>query len=319
MMDVSIIIVNYCTPYLTIDCINSIIHHTIGLNYEIIVVDNNSNDDSKHIITKKLRGKIVYIQSDKNLGFGKANNLGCKYATGEYLFLLNSDTLLINNAIKELYEYIKNHKDVGIVGGNLYTKNLEPNASYAMKFNDLNTIKDESRWFNIFKQILSNRITVSKKRKDFNYSNKPKRVAYIYGADLMISRQLFCELKGFDDDFFMYYEEQELSFRVSRLGYQIISVPSARIIHYDGASTKVNDEFKPKQFCMRVHGAFIYFNKCYGSDGYKKYYHYKMKKNKRILKIAKKLKRKKLFELTNIQINCLENIYQNFCEKGESS
>ena len=102
-MDVSIIIVNFNTRQMTSECIDSIIEKTQGLEFEIILVDNASTDGSKEFFEKDER--ITYIYSEKNGGFGYGNNLGMKVAKGKYFFLLNSDTLLINNAVKEFYDY----------------------------------------------------------------------------------------------------------------------------------------------------------------------------------------------------------------------
>ena len=103
-MDVSIVIVNYNTLLLVKNCIDSIIAKTACVNYEIIVVDNASTDNSKEYFSNDTR--IKYIYNEKNLGFGLANNVGIKIAKGRNIFLLNPDTLLLNNAIKILYEQI---------------------------------------------------------------------------------------------------------------------------------------------------------------------------------------------------------------------
>ena len=106
-MDVSVIIVNYNTIELTLNCINSIFTHTLGIDFEVIVVDNNSDDGSGEIL--RLDKRIVFIQNLANEGFGSANNIGYRYAKGKYLFLLNSDTILLNNAIKLFYDYAEQH------------------------------------------------------------------------------------------------------------------------------------------------------------------------------------------------------------------
>ena len=100
-MDVSVIIVNYNTKKLTKNCIDSIFQNTKDVKFEVILVDNASTDGSKEFFEQDNR--IKYIYSTTNLGFGKANNLGYKEASGKYLFLLNSDTLLLNNAIDLFY------------------------------------------------------------------------------------------------------------------------------------------------------------------------------------------------------------------------
>jgi len=108
-MDVSIIIVNYNTLGLTSDCIESIVDKTSDLEYEIILVDNASTDSSKAVFSQDPR--VRYIYSDRNLGFGRANNLGIREATGRYLFFLNSDTILLNNAVKYFFDFCEKNPD----------------------------------------------------------------------------------------------------------------------------------------------------------------------------------------------------------------
>lgn len=105
-MDVSIIIVNYHSADLVVDCINSVFEKVNNLKYEIIVVDNASEDGSVEKLEQIFGKQIIVISSEKNLGFGKANNLGVTKARGKYLFLLNPDTILVNDAIQYLYDYI---------------------------------------------------------------------------------------------------------------------------------------------------------------------------------------------------------------------
>ena len=126
-MDVSIIIVNYNTYDLTLDCINSIKEKTNNIKYEIIVVDNNSPN---RIIENLKLENVRLVLNSKNGGFGYANNIGNKYAKGKYLFFLNSDTILMNNAIFELFEFMEKKSNVGICGGNLYTLEHKPTISF---------------------------------------------------------------------------------------------------------------------------------------------------------------------------------------------
>lgn len=226
-MDVSIIIVNYNTCRMTAECIDSVRQKTVGISYEIILVDNGSTDGSKEVF-EKFEG-IKYIYSDENLGFGRANNLGAKYASGEYLFLLNSDTLLINNAIKILYDYIRVHKRAGVVGGNLYGEDGSERISFERTFHGIYyTINKLSRG-------VLDRIRFGHDIK-FNYSALPIKVAYISGADIMVRNDVFNNINGFDDHYFMYYEETDLCFRINKLGHEIISVPDAKIIHLEGGT-----------------------------------------------------------------------------------
>lgn len=252
-MDVSIILVNYKTEQLLLAAIESVIEKSQGFLYEIIVVDNHSDDDSGRIIAQKSWPvQITYIPLDDNLGFGRANNEGIRIATGRYVFLLNTDTLLINNAIKTMVDYMDGHLSVGICGGNLYDQQMRPVHSFA-------------RMPSIFDEIcelslgIIPKITEGKNR-GFNHTGRPKRVGYITGADMMIRRTALDAAGWFDPDFFMYYEEVELTERIKKLGYQIISVPQARIIHYESLSSGSNES----KIRMRMKSRRIYFDKVHG-------------------------------------------------------
>ena len=120
-MDVSIIIINYNTRQMLANCLNSLYEFTKEIQFEVIVVDNASKDGSEQYICSKFP-QVKWVNSGGNVGFGRANNLGIKYAKGKYLFLLNSDTLLLNNATKAFYNYAESHigERIGVLGCWLY-------------------------------------------------------------------------------------------------------------------------------------------------------------------------------------------------------
>ena len=126
-MDVSVIIINYNTLQMTSECIDSIIANTSDVEYEIILVDNASKDGSKEFFENDHR--VKYLYSEINKGFGAGNNLGVRHACGKYIFLLNSDTLLKNNAIKILFDFSESHSKPCVCGGWLLDKNGNPNIS----------------------------------------------------------------------------------------------------------------------------------------------------------------------------------------------
>ena len=233
-MNVSIIIVNYNTKALIEQTIESILKETKEISYEIIVVDNASTDESVNYLKKKYEKRIVLVEKNENLGFGRANNEGVKYAKGKYLFFLNPDTILIENSIKQMYDYMESNlnSNVAACGGNLYTLNLKPNFSYKKKlysnYTEFAFIKEK-----FFKYILE-------KNLNFNYSNKEIKVEYISGANIFIRKEIFFEIGKFDSDFFMYFEETELLSRVLKRRYEIVSIPWVKIIHLEGQSNKVN-------------------------------------------------------------------------------
>lgn len=221
-MDVSIIIVNYNTKQLLLNCLDTLWDKTQGLEFEVIVVDNGSIDGSEEYIYT-YHPKVKWINSGENLGFGKANNLGVKHAQGKYIFFLNSDTLLINNAVHIFYEYAEKHRNekIGVLGSWLLDKYGQPNNSYGFFPNVRNEI-------NYLLGKYSKTLIVN--------TNVAKDVDYITGADLFIDRKFFEELGGFDDNIFMYYEETDLQYRIANLGLSRRIIPGPRIIHLEGGS-----------------------------------------------------------------------------------
>lgn len=232
-MDVSIILVNYNTIKLLVEALDSVFEKSEGFSYEIIVVDNNSTDNSKMILKQLYGNKINYVSLPENIGFGRANNEGIKISKGRYVLFLNPDTKLLNNAILIFLNFFNNNTNVGIVGGNLYSYNNKPGYSY-------------SRYFpGIFIDELSLlTLGLSKKLIRFphhNMSAYPLEVSCISGADLMIRRTILDEVGWFDPQYFMYYEDTDLNRRVKSAGYKIINLPDAKIMHFDSQSFKFKE------------------------------------------------------------------------------
>lgn len=250
-MDVSVIIVNYNTLELTKNTIESVFEKTIEVSYEIILVDNASTDGSVEFFENNYKDKIILIKNNENLGFGRANNKGIEIAKGKYIFLLNSDTLLINNAIKILFDFMEQNIECGVCGGNLYDINNNPVHSFKKEL--INIYLD----FEFIKDFVSK--IIFKKRLDFNYTNQNMEVGYITGADMFIRKEVLEKVGVFDLDFFMYFEETELTARVKLFGKKIISVPQAKIIHLEEKST----QFKEKKFRMFIESKYKYFYKVF--------------------------------------------------------
>ena len=227
--DVSIIYVNYNSTDLLITSIDSLIAYTNGVNYEIIVVDNNSPDKGIDRIEKKYGEKIVIIRSKINLGFGGANNLGAKAATGDFILFLNPDTELLNDSVLCFYEFVRKTKDnkIGALGSILLDAQHKVNHSYGSFLTPIN--------------VICNSLPLHNKNYTYAVEN-PIEVDYITGADLFIRSSLFKEIGGFDESFFMYSEEVDLQYRISKKGYKRIIIPGPQIIHYDGGSY---DKSKP--------------------------------------------------------------------------
>ncbi len=240
-MDVSIIIVNYHTESLIKEAVKSLVEKTSGLSYEVIIVDSAPKGGfGKEISSWGLAVGIKYVAMAENQGFGAANNEGFKYSTGKYLFCLNPDTLLVNNAVKILFDYMESHPDCGAAGGNLYHENMRGALSFRrilpgslLEFSERHHLHPE--------RLLFGRNT------RFNHTNHPIKVGYITGADLMLRADLIGEIGGFAPEFFMYFEETDLCCRIHRAGYRVISVPQAKIIHLEGKSMS-EDGINPRKY-----------------------------------------------------------------------
>lgn len=232
MLDVSIIIVNYNTKELTNDCIESVMCKTSGVNYEIILVDNASIDGSIEFF--KENKNIKLIASDVNLGFGKANNLGYSKSHGKYIFLLNSDTVLLNNAVKLFYDKME-ECDERIACMGCFLQDAEGNRvhSYA-EIPTLQNLMVERiwggfRWFGLKKMAMDSQERMKNNPSFFE-------VGYVTGADLFIRRTAIEKCGLFDPDFFMYYEDPEMEFRYSKNGYQNYIYDKPLIAHLEGKS-----------------------------------------------------------------------------------
>jgi len=272
---VSIIIVSYNTKELTKQTIQSVFDKTEGVEYEVIVVDNDSKDGSVEELKKTFQDRITIIQSKENLGFGKANNLGIKQAKGKYIFLLNPDTKLVNNAIKIFYDYMEQNEQVGVCGGNLYSIKKEPATSYC-KYGK--SISSYIYWRTI--QIISKLFAIFNGKKfycNFNYSNKVKEVGFIIGADMFIRKTALDKSGFFDESIFMYGEDVDLNFRIRDCGYFIKSIPQVKILHLENASFKTNnDENILKNYRLRKHNEYQFYFKIFGKKSWFIYFEAQM-------------------------------------------
>lgn len=255
-MDVSVIIVNYNTKEMTQNCIDSIFKHTKGVSFEIILVDNASTDGSKEYFKQDKR--IKYIYSSENLGFGKANNLGYEHAIGKYLFLLNSDTILLNNAIDLFYKEAEceTNKSIGCWGTMLYDSNHHITGSYGRFL---------SLWRDLFTQSLILPLSLLTRKslsffyKEYNYKTSNSIVDFISGADLFMKKSIADKFGLFDPNYFLYCEETDMQKRyaVNNIYSKIIESP--KIIHFQGGSQQC--ERNVKSNLIKLKSKMYYFRK----------------------------------------------------------
>lgn len=248
-ISVSVIIVNYNTRLLLEQCLRSIYAKTSGIGFEVIVVDNGSSDGSQAAIESKFKD-LIWINSGGNIGFGRANNLGVSRAKGKYLFLLNSDTLLLNNAIKLFYDYMQGHsaESIGVVGCWLLDGRGGQNIS--------------SVYFPSPRSELAEflRSVFSRKKK---HQGLELDVDGVNGADMFIEASVFDRFSGFDPNIFMYYEETDLQFRMNAQGYISRLIDGPSIVHLDGGSFDVKG-LSYRRFVISQTSYNYYMHKHYG-------------------------------------------------------
>lgn len=234
MIDISIIIVNYNVRYFIEQCIHSVYRASDGLNIEVIVVDNNSVDNSVPVIKEKFPD-VKLIENKKNVGFAKANNQAIKIAKGKYILLLNPDTLVEEDTLRVSYKYMEKHADTGTLGVKLIDGNgeflpeskrsLPTLASSFYRFVGLSKLFPKSKVFNSYN--LGN--------LDENETNE---VDVLCGAFMFIRASIIKEVGYLDEAFFMYGEDIDYSYRIQKAGYKVIYLPETKIIHFKGESTK---------------------------------------------------------------------------------
>lgn len=228
-MDISIVIVSYNVKEYIISCIQSIYKHSkSNYNFEIVIVDNNSNDGTVNSLINDFP-KISLIKNKYNAGFSIAANQGVKICQGEYIFILNPDTLFVEDTLEKLINVAKNQKELGAIGPALINHNGVFQQSVWRNPSIINTL------LSIFHLDFLN---YKKNYKDKKFKNISS-VETISGAALFLKREIFNKLNGFNEKLF-WMEDIDFCFRINRMGYKTYYLPSTNIIHYSGKSAEKN-------------------------------------------------------------------------------
>ena len=246
-MKLSIIIVNYNTANITLDCLRSIEKYPFSHSFEVILVDNNSQDGSKEIFSKfkTKKFKFKYIYRNNNLGFSKANNIGIKNSQGEFVLLLNSDTEVIKNSLDMFLSQAQKLNNAGVVGCKLLNSDKSIQESV---FNLPSVGRSISQY--IFK---SNEDL----NKYYPKTNLPKEVESVVGAAFLITPQALKKLGGLDEKYFMYFEDLDYCRKARASGFKVYYLPEVKIIHHHGASK--GDWKKMINSSKLYHGALVHY------------------------------------------------------------
>ncbi|MDJ0598925.1 MAG: glycosyltransferase family 2 protein [Crocosphaera sp.] len=247
-----IVIVNYRTPKLTINCLNSLIEEVQSLSRtRVVVVDNCSNDTSVEQIRDTITARgwsnwVSVIASDYNGGFAFGNNLAIRAilqspSAPEYFLLLNPDTIVHSGAVKTLVDFMNNHSTVGIAGSRLEEKDGTPQNS-AFRFHSILSELDRGLRLGIVSKLLSKWIVAP------TISEVACQTDWVSGASIIIRREVFEDIGLMDEGYFMYYEEVDFCLQANKSGWTCWYVPDSKVIHLVGQSTATaNTEGLPKR------------------------------------------------------------------------
>ena len=225
---VSVVMVSYNTRELTLAAIASVFDSITepGFGVEVIVVDNASGDGSADAIAARFP-EVRLIRSADNLGFGRGNNLGAKGARGEALFLLNTDTIVRPGGIETLHRTLMADETIGITGP--FLENAD--GSYQCSMTSFPSVWRTFCHYSWLDRIFPRSAFFADGNMAHADPLVPRDVDIINGAALMIRRDLYESINGFDPDFFMYFEEPDLCLRVSQRGFRARYTPAARVVH----------------------------------------------------------------------------------------
>jgi hypothetical protein len=256
-VNLSIIIVNWNTQDLTLQCLSSLAEALVSFapgSVEIIVVDNNSQDNSTTAISAHFPWVRLLVNSS-NLGFARANNQAMTVSTGEFVLLLNSDTIVHPAAVVTLMNFMTMHPHAGAAGARL----LNPDGSLQPSCSPFPTLGREA-WRLFHLDALSPRAIYPMHEWS---GTEPRSVDVVQGACMIVRRQALDQTGLFDNDYFMYSEEVDLCLRIKRMGWEIYWVPQAQIVHLGGQSSK---QAATKMFLHLYRSKVLFFRKHEGES-----------------------------------------------------
>lgn len=233
MVKLSVIIVNHNGKDFLGQCLTSLYASGSDSDFETIVVDNRSGDGSSVMVRRDFP-QVCVIENCENLGFARANNIGIAMAEGEYILLLNSDTKVIGDALKQLILFLDRHPETAVVTGRLVFPDFRDQGVARTFPTPLNALFGRrSTLTKIFpNNRYSQRYLVSLTRT----SDEPFEVDWVSGACLMVRREVIQEVGSLDERFWMYWEDADICFRIKQRGWKVYCVPKAVVIHYEGRS-----------------------------------------------------------------------------------
>ncbi len=229
MLDLSIILLNFNSAQYTINCIKSINNHPPGINFEIVVVDNASEEKDFALIRDYCNeNKLKFISSALNTGFATGNMLGFENCNSKYVLFLNNDTLVRDGFVQKLFNFMEAHPECGLCGGQMF----DEKGAWVNSFGNLPSLWERYLGKSLPRLLFPNFFKNSKQK-----FSSPQKVGFISGSDLFVRSEAFNKARGLDKDFFLYCEEEDLGIQMYKVGYEVYYIPDAHFTHYCGVST----------------------------------------------------------------------------------
>jgi GT2 family glycosyltransferase len=258
-MDLSIIIINWNTRQLLLDCIDSVYRTVLQATFEIFVVDNGSSDGSVEEVRNAFPS-VKVIANRSNQGFAKANNLALRQVQGRYAVLLNSDTLLKNTALETMLDFMDRHPEAGMCGPQLLNRDGSKQTSTGLFPTLLNEFASKA-----IVRLLSSGRSLKVQHAAPEGARAPHQVDFIIGACMMVRKTALAEVGLLDEDFFFFYEEIEWCQRMHTGGWPVYHLPAAEIFHYQKMSfTGINLKARAESWRSR----YLYFKKSLDLSGF---------------------------------------------------
>lgn len=234
-MDISVIILNYKTQNLTLDCVKSVLKYTSDISYEIILVDNNSEDGSIETFREfaKKEKLVKVVNSKTNTGFTGGNNLGLAQSGGEFILFLNSDTILNENSIKKSVNFLKQNPQIGALSCKL--QNLDGSLQTCGGF--FPTLPRVFAWMFFIDDIPVLKNLFRAYHPSPSFFNKSHYQDWLTGAFFLTSRRILEKVGSWDKSYFMYVEDVDLSYRIKKAGWKIYFWTGTAIKHIGSASS----------------------------------------------------------------------------------
>jgi len=253
MIDVSIIIVNWNTKHFLQECLTSIYEQAGHVNYEIVVVDNGSTDGSAAMLKTKFP-KVALIENDENRGFAAANNQGMAIATGRYVLLLNSDTLVLDQAIAKTVSFADNNPKAAIVGCRVLNPDRTLQPTCFMFPSVLNMLLSSSYLYKLFPKSK----LFGRERMTWWSRNDIREVDVVTGCFMLVRRQAIEQVGTMDERFFMYGEETDWCYRFRQAGWKVLFMPGPEVVHIGRASTI---QIKPEMVLQKRASILLFLKK----------------------------------------------------------